>query len=40
MEKQKGMSRNTKMFLKAVIWTIIALSLIAVGYFGAELLLG
>lgn len=37
-ENKKGMSRNVRWFLKSAIWTAVALSLIALGYFGAEML--
>ncbi len=37
-ESKKGMSRNMRWFLKSAIWTVLALSLIALGYFGAEML--
>ena len=37
---KKQMSRNTRLFFKSAIWTIVALSLIALGYFGAEMLFG
>ena len=38
--KTKGLSKGARVFLKSVAWTLIALSLIAIGYFGAELTLG
>ncbi len=37
-EYQKGMSRSMRLFLKSAMWTIIAISLIAIGYFGADML--
>ncbi len=41
---ENGHKRKTyngrKLFLKAFFWTVIALSLIFIGYFGAEMLFG
>ncbi len=37
---EKGMSRSMRLFLKSAMWTVVALSLIAIGYFGAEMLFG
>lgn len=35
---KNGMSRSMRLFLKSAMWTVIALSLIAIGYFGANML--
>lgn len=37
---QNGTKMGAKLFIKAFIWTVIALSLIFIGYFGAEMLWG
>lgn len=37
---ERKLSKSTKAFFKAFLWTVIALSLIFIGYFGAEMLFG
>ena len=37
---KKPTKSSWKLFLKSAMWTIVALSLIAIGYFGAEWLFG
>ncbi len=39
-QRSKKAYNGKKLFFKAFIWTVIALSLIFIGYFGAEMLLG
>lgn len=38
--KNKNKTGGFRLFIKSVVWTLIAISLIAIGYFGAEFLLG
>ena len=39
-ENSKNKSYKTRVFLKSAIWTLAALSLIAIVYFGANFLAG
>lgn len=39
-QKQKRKATGFRLFLKSAAWTLIAFSLIAIGFVGAELLFG
>ncbi len=39
-KSKKKRATGLRLAMKSALWTLIALSLIAIGYFGADLLLG
>lgn len=39
-ENKNGMSRSARLFIKSAFWTVTAITLALIGYFGAELLWG